>query len=1704
MKVAMNLKDVEPSNLNTNQTILTQVSSLKPSSTWKERIDEITSLIAKNSPCTDSLIKICTKKHFNPDLSGKRTIVISDIYSNLPADDFTWKDIVPTKSINLSYPHSLASVFIVNANIKIFEHSSEGISRVLIKAKLNIITRNLELPKKNKRFFGSMLAYLKNLSEVNPQMFGIIPNFDSANEFFSDAAEILPSIRNSAHGLESLVTEFKDYVSHSKQPADLVKEIASTFTSTALESITATAIPIVSVILCGGSLVYAITSDDPNRFAICLATVLLMYAVTPDAFKNVLDGIKAKFMEILGVVPQSGLIESVAGVLSISLLGLFGSNTAIPTHWYPLIANFDRVKASVLSIFNLFLELIRDIIKGSGLISFIPEEWRYSFINNEEVSKFAIKLDDISELIRTKQFHMNHSNFALIKKLILQAREIIQHLPMQTKSGGAGMIMNQCHRQLLDLKKKFLQANFEFDGRRVEPVSIMLQGPPGNGKTEATDHIVAALIKELCSQAEVDSYIECASDYVYTVPAENDFWDGYKSQLVCLFNDFMQVVDNGNPGELTKFMRAKDTTPYILNAAHLEDKGNMIFASPIILLTTNQSQFTHTPSITDVNALYRRVDFCYVAVIKEKYSVPCSSSVWTRKIDKELLPKGKDGVSSLHPSMMEFYPKDLFTGKLEAKISFNELVTIAAERKRLTEKFFAQKTSELIETIRPATHSYVKEKSEDPNYDILMEETDVECQSGFDFSKYRTLENYTKPQKFVNACLFYKTHWTFSDIARDFVAQMDQQDHSSEKHYFFQNYALFRKVHNGFGNDLKFVLDLLSHGGIDLLEQSTKKYFTSSFVRDYVLPTNEPYIYSGPLPTGGFKQFLEERFSCLTNLQRSIYETLKSILPWMISLSAALPLAVMAYKAGSKYFNKEGEMDDVEAQRDYSQVRQKPRVKHNSAEVVRPQMTLIADPNGEALLASILKSNLYSIWYNKTNDSPSVKIGNILAIKGTLVVMPYHFIKHLNVIVTDDVDPTTRLSTVTLKKFNGMYFVNNCFLQIKDLIDNCCYNASMQATDNICVNITNKKFPINKDISHLISTKKDVEKLPRKIPFVLRCTTGGLFSYYSGDAAKHGDLHVVDHTFGDFNIARSFTYSCATTGGDCGAVFTISNPNCQAKIFGMHVAGRQLNGQGFSSIFFKEDFDEVFSNLSLISDVVPQYNGSPDFPLPPSMTFLGVKEKGIYIGSNTSIRRSILYPYIDCHPQYPAVLSREAFNKAIFKYDSIPIDISEDLIDSIMASVFDDLNHASDVPTFKNILSFEDAVFGIQGSNIAPISRHTSPGYPYVLEAKGYPTSKAKWFGVGEDFCITEHGEILKSEILEDINSMSNGIRCEFIFTDNLKDETRPVEKIKSLSTRLFSGVDLKHLILVRIYFGAFLNWLIENKVKNSIGVGVNPYSTDWHHIVINFLRVAPVNTKSFSAGDFSGFDTSGKREVYWAMVKFINEWYADSEENQKIREMLMLELTQSKHIRGKTVYEWQNSLPSGHPLTVYVNSIYNLFALRYCWYRANGNNVSSLGEFMTYVYSIVYGDDNTSAVSEEVQHIFNEEIIQQYMKELDLKYTSDIKGEFETPLRYLKDISFLKRRFTLNSETMLYIAPLSLESVLNSIRWTKKGLLAKDITQSNVDGALRELSLHEEEVFKQHCEYIVRISQEYLDYTPRMTNYRNLRARVAHLDYYL
>lgn len=75
-----------------------------------------------------------------------------------------------------------------------------------------------------------------------------------------------------------------------------------------------------------------------------------------------------------------------------------------------------------------------------------------------------------------------------------------------------------------------------------------------------------------------------------------------------------------------------------------------------------------------------------------------------------------------------------------------------------------------------------------------------------------------------------------------------------------------------------------------------------------------------------------------------------------------------------------------------------------------------------------------------------------------------------------------------------------------------------------------------------------------------------------------------------------------------------------------------------------------------------------------------------------------------------------------------------------------------------------------------------------------------------------------------------------------------------------------------------------------------------------------------------------------------------------------------SKHICGSNVYWWTHSLPSGHPLTSIINSIYNNIAFRVCWILLGGE----LNSFKDHVSMAVYGDDNVINVSAKASESFN------------------------------------------------------------------------------------------------------------------------------------
>nr|UQB76011.1 non-structural polyprotein [Flumine dicistrovirus 45] len=415
------------------------------------------------------------------------------------------------------------------------------------------------------------------------------------------------------------------------------------------------------------------------------------------------------------------------------------------------------------------------------------------------------------------------------------------------------------------------------------------------------------------------------------------------------------------------------------------------------------------------------------------------------------------------------------------------------------------------------------------------------------------------------------------------------------------------------------------------------------------------------------------------------------------------------------------------------------------------------------------------------------------------------------------------------------------------------------------------------------------------------------------------------------------------------------------------------------------------------------------------------------------------------------------------------------------------------------MLTFEEAVLGIDNEpEFASISRQTSPGYPFNQEFHHGFQNKEWWLGRDLLYDLDrEPCKQLRESVEIIISETKAGRRCRFVFMDCLKDERLPVAKVEAGKTRMFSSCPFDLLIVSRMYFGSFMLWYKKNRIHNGSAIGVNPYSEEWNHLGVK-LSLFTLNKPAVGAGDYSRFDGSEKPDVHWGILNVINSWYDDGCDNQRIRRVLWLELVNSYHVCGDKVYAWSSSLPSGHPMTGIVNTMYNNIAFRYSWFIANNYDLCSLTEFDKYVYMCAMGDDNVFTVHESYREIFNEMVMPRYMAEIGLTYTAENKNEAKSPFRFLTEVDFLKRSFLKNKILQRYVAPLDLDVVLEIPYWTKDAVDPITSTLDNVDTTIAELSLHEKEVFD---EYVPRIStavHEEFDTHPANTSYvQNLKASV-------
>jgi hypothetical protein len=218
-----------------------------------------------------------------------------------------------------------------------------------------------------------------------------------------------------------------------------------------------------------------------------------------------------------------------------------------------------------------------------------------------------LRVQDMIKLNTSDEISRNSEKCIEVESLYTEGvrmSAMLQEFKVDQKTMSAFQTHMQVVRSLYDK----VQSSGAFrGGPRVEPILIYLSGESGVGKSGLTLPLAIDLLK-------IDGIPD--NDYtreIYTRMSEMEYWDAYRGQRICVYDDFAQVVDSvakPNP-EFMEMIRCGNLTTYPLHMASLEEKAKTYFRSRVVIMTTNTPISKLKPiSIGHPEAVRRRMDIC--------------------------------------------------------------------------------------------------------------------------------------------------------------------------------------------------------------------------------------------------------------------------------------------------------------------------------------------------------------------------------------------------------------------------------------------------------------------------------------------------------------------------------------------------------------------------------------------------------------------------------------------------------------------------------------------------------------------------------------------------------------------------------------------------------------------------------------------------------------------------------------------------------------------------------------------------------------------------------------------------------------------------------------------------------------------------------------------------------------------------------------
>jgi hypothetical protein len=1348
------------------------------------------------------------------------------------------------------------------------------------------------------------------------------------------------------------------------------------------------------------------------------------------------------------------------------------------------------------------VNFVRTEILGLSILT-----WSDSFI--PEVTLWCEKVVTVVKEAYSGELKINLSGSDRIQSLILEGTKFSAKYFNARQFSDVRDAINLHMMLLRKLSSVYSQANVHGAGARTEPLIILLRGKTGVGKSYASQPLGIDILRRVLSPDDMLEMRKNMSNFFYSRNSEHQYWDGYRQQHCVFFDDFGQAATMpGNPDdEYMNLIRCAGLFQMVLHMAGLEDKGKIVFNSKLIICSTNSFHFKPT-SIIDHEALNRRFDLVLDVVPREEYcrSETLGGDVLNRRLNRD----HPDLVSrDFTTKIYEFHQKNILTNTTIQILDWEQLVDICVNK-------------------------YNNNSQSGDKYQSFLKEMVDEFVPQANFSNYTDTE--------LDLLSKVSESYKENDLFLDPVESFDPIASESSLDALFDKFPLKSKLKNSLycadphgARDIVnlFTSELLD---VDVLLNEVRvlnpTLFDEAFARDeqcfhrylsIVAQSTEACHVLKRARKNTFKFTDTNLIDCRTYFERikayfahfcAYVKNYLSQFPFISSLVAfvsasAIMLAISCFvSAIIKWFFEEGFESEGPSGEKGRSSKKPQKASRRTARDVRPSNEFKSeefsvttsflseggsDQNAVEIVNKIIQKSMYLLVF----PGSSKKAGIVTVLTGRIAIIPYHYVVSAKRFIEDGLycnDSILTLQNAYAANNRKISFPISCLLEARQ-------NECLQDQD-LCVFLlpkTTHEHPniVKYFIPHNILSKKLDLNMRLVVPNF--DSVDGLITVgrREGNTKVRGD-------FSQWYVRDTIHYVSYTEKGDCGALLTLIDPSLGAgRIAGIHVAGAET-GVGVSSVVSFEDITDALKLYPKQLNPSPEVLCEPQaFLNPSSGDFVPLFHinKTVFTPP-TTLRRSDLYGMWGEAKTRPAYLHAflhedewlDPRSLAISRYGKNPqthdVDLARVCTQHLLSSILSTSNFS--VRHKPTLFNFEDAILGIPGNQYCnSIPRNTSAGYPYCLNPKpGFP-AKTWFFGKDLDYDLTRDACLeLKTEVTNILRNALEGVRMLHVFVDNLKDERRPHAKVLQGKTRLVSACPLPLLVATRMMFLDFSMFIMENQIHSGSAVGINVHGPAWDLLAKHLQQVGSANI----AGDYSGFDTSETRVILEMICDMINDWYNDGPENRRIRETLFAEVYNSIHLSGRTVYQWLACLPSGHPLTTIINTMYNLIVMRMAWCYLHPLGVLGLTQFNEKVRIIAYGDDNALNISHDCLVFFNQNTISAALAKVGLTYTCEAKSGEVADFRTLDQVSFLKRSFRFEKRVHSYIAPLELDTILEMPYWYHHGVTNRDTTIQNVETALRELALHSREVYDTHAPPIVKASREKLNHYPEIVNYNLLQ----------